>query len=66
MRLDPGDLLFLPPDWWHTTRPTGDAHSLTLGGNYVTPETEELFAASFAEFRSFQELSSLGAARILR
>lgn len=64
--LEPGDLMFLPPDWFHTTRGDGAAHGLTIGGNFVAPATEGPFAASYAEFQQFRALSSAGAAHIVR
>ena len=68
-RLGPGDVLFCPPEWWHTTFPTpaaagraADAPCVTVGGNFVEAHGHEAFLDAYADHAALASLQSAGAA----
>ena len=68
-RLGPGDVLFCPPEWWHTTFPTppaaggaAGAPCVTVGGNFVEAHGHEAFLDAYADHAALASLQSAGAA----
>ena len=52
----PGDLMFLPRNWWHTTHGIGTDHGLTIGGNYANDATLLDFIDEFAHYTAMKSL----------
>ncbi|KNC49246.1 JmjC domain-containing protein [Thecamonas trahens ATCC 50062] len=46
--LAPGQLLYIPPGWWHTAVAVGVGPCITLGGNFVNDSNYERVAAAAA------------------
>lgn len=51
--LEPGDMLIIPPDWWHHVRSL--SQSITVSHNFVTPENAPRFLASVLESEGFKK-----------
>jgi hypothetical protein len=60
MNLYPGEILFIPSDWWHTTCIIGKEPSVSLGGNFVVRTNNEAFEASWSDFRAACDLVKSG------
>ena len=59
--LRPGELLFTPSNWWHTTRVHSESEpSITLGGNFVCDTNLEPFLDSWSEFSRMLQLKAAG------
>jgi hypothetical protein len=58
--LYPGEILFIPSDWWHTTYIVGKEPSVSLGGNFVVATNKEAFDSSWGDFRQACNLVKSG------
>lgn len=50
LRLEPGEMAVIPAGWWHTALSV--SASVTLSGNFVSPDVAELFFLSIGESSS--------------
>lgn len=48
--LQPGELLFIPANYWHTTKTVSVQPSVTVGGNFVNESNRELFLDEYADY----------------
>mmetsp|Transcript_3780 Transcript_3780/g.5289 ORF Transcript_3780/g.5289 Transcript_3780/m.5289 type:complete len:294 (+) Transcript_3780:36-917(+) len=58
--LEPGDLFFLPRNFWHSTRPEPTQltkYGITIGGNFVSPSTYPTFQDEFADYAAMRDLA---------
>mmetsp|Transcript_2255 Transcript_2255/g.3824 ORF Transcript_2255/g.3824 Transcript_2255/m.3824 type:complete len:368 (+) Transcript_2255:120-1223(+) len=63
--LYPGEILFCPADWWHTTKCMSmDTPSVTLNASFVDEGNYEAFLDSFCEFQAMKTLVKHGASVI--
>lgn len=52
VELQPGDIAYIPPDWWHSTRVVSSGINITLGGNFVNASNLSAFLAELARSSS--------------
>ena len=63
--LKPGEILFTPSNWWHTTRVHSDIEpSITLGGNFVGETNHQDFLDSWSDFSRMLQLRAAGVATL--
>ncbi|KAJ1457822.1 hypothetical protein M885DRAFT_514301 [Pelagophyceae sp. CCMP2097] len=64
VRVQPGEMLYIPSNWWHTARCVSEEPSVTFGGNFVDETVREAFLDAFAENRAMCSLANVGGSRM--
>ena len=57
----PGEILLVPPDWWHTARAMGPDPSVSIAASFVDQAGLDQFVDAYAEFSAMQSLVKVGA-----